>query len=336
MINAPLSNSIALLAQQVQTGKRRALSRAVTLVESTHPEDRKAAEALLRQLTFKNNDKSALRPALRLGITGPPGAGKSTFIEALGLELADNGHKVGVLAIDPSSPKAGGSLLGDKTRMETLSRHPNSFIRPAPSQNRSGGLNPRAHETLWLLEAAHYDPILIETVGAGQGEFSIANLADLVLLVLPPAAGDELQGLKKGIVELADFIIINKADGDLKSAAIRACSEYRSALSPDGRGERVHYLSSLTKDGLPELLNHVTALHQKQLANGEVQERRKRQSLNWFREEFYPSLASRLHQLDEGYKLREGIEQRIEEEGLIPSIAVQDYIDLLLNGLKQD
>ena len=218
------TRSMSELAQALIRGERRALARAVTLVESTLPQDRQAAETLLQELLPHSGQ------AVRLGLSGPPGVGKSTFIEALGLHLIAAGHRVAVLAIDPSSRRSGGSILGDKTRMEQLSRHPAAFIRPSPSGGSLGGVARRTREVMTLVEAAGYDVVMIETVGVGQSETAVADLADALLLLLPPAGGDELQGIKKGIVELADLAVINKADGALLPAAKRAQAEYQSAL----------------------------------------------------------------------------------------------------------
>lgn len=227
------------LAGKVRSGDRRALARAITLVESTRGEHRGAADELLNRLLPHST------AALRIGISGPPGAGKSTFIEAFGLHLIAGGHRVAVLAIDPSSPRSGGSILGDKTRMAELSRSPAAYIRPSPTAGALGGVARRTREAIVVCAAAGFDVVIVETVGVGQSEIDVAGMVDLFALILPPAAGDELQGLKKGIVELADLVLINKADGDLVAAAGRTASDYRAAL---------HLLSSSTADWMPPVL----------------------------------------------------------------------------------
>jgi LAO/AO transport system kinase len=213
------------LAQKVLAGDRRALARAITLIESTRADHRAAAEALLARLL------PASGKSVRLGISGVPGVGKSTFIERFGLQLIDAGHKVAVLAVDPSSKKSGGSILGDKTRMQELARSPAAFIRPSPTGGTLGGVARRSREALLACEAAGFDVAIVETVGVGQSETAVADMVDMFLLLLLPSGGDELQGLKKGIVELADLLLINKADGELEAAAGRAAAEYTSALN---------------------------------------------------------------------------------------------------------
>lgn len=219
-----LGDPAALLAA-IRSGERRALARAITLVESTAAHDRARADELLALLR-----PQASSPVVRVGISGPPGAGKSTFIEAFGLYLVAQGRKPAVLAVDPSSPVSGGSILGDKTRMEMLARDARAFIRPSPSGGNLGGVARRTREASLLCEAAGFDTILIETVGVGQSETAVAQMVDLFMLLLPPAGGDELQGIKKGIVELADLVAINKSDGDLEAAAGRTASDYTAAL----------------------------------------------------------------------------------------------------------
>ena len=211
---------ITELADRILTGDRRALARAITLVESQRADHRAQAGELLEHLS------KARRQALRVGLSGTPGVGKSTFIEAFGMLLTGQGLRVAVLAVDPSSARSGGSILGDKTRMERLSREKNAFIRPSPSQTHLGGVARRTREAVALCEAAGFDVVLIETVGVGQSETVVAEMSDLFLLLLAPAGGDELQGVKRGIMEMADLILVNKADGDLKPAATRTCADY--------------------------------------------------------------------------------------------------------------
>ncbi|MBL4894234.1 MAG: methylmalonyl Co-A mutase-associated GTPase MeaB, partial [Emcibacter sp.] len=212
------------LKENLLKGQRRALAKAITLVESSRADHQVEAQALLSDI-LPHTGKS-----IRLGFTGTPGVGKSTFIEAFGLYLTGQGYKVAVLAVDPSSTRTGGSILGDKTRMELLSKDPLAFIRPSPSGCALGGVARRTREAMLLCEAAGYDVVLIETVGVGQSEIAVADMVDMFLLMLSPGGGDELQGIKRGIMELADLVIVNKADGDLKPAAIRAAADYKSAL----------------------------------------------------------------------------------------------------------
>ena len=205
-------------------GDRRALARAITLIESRRPEHQEQAEQLLGRLL------PATGKAVRLGISGTPGAGKSTFIEALGAHLIEQGHQVAVLAVDPSSRRSGGSILGDKTRMQRLAQAPEAFIRPSPAGGTLGGVTRRTREAALACEAAGFDVVVIETVGVGQSESAVADMVDSFLLLLAPGGGDELQGIKRGIVELADLVVINKADGELLAAALRAQADYRAAL----------------------------------------------------------------------------------------------------------
>jgi GTPase len=212
------------LAAAVARGDRRALARAVTLVESTRPDHRRRAEALIATLLPLTGG------ATRLGITGPPGAGKSTFIERFGLAGIAHGRSIAVLAVDPGSKRGGGAILGDKTRMGELGRAPAAFIRPSSSGGEAGGVARRTREAILVCEAAGFDTVIVETVGAGQAETAVAEMVDMFLLIVPPAAGDELQGLKRGIVELADLVLVNKADGALLDHARRAAADYANAL----------------------------------------------------------------------------------------------------------
>jgi len=212
------------LAAALRGGSRRALARAVTLVESTRADHREEAEQLIEAILPLTGG------ATRIGITGPPGAGKSTFIERFGLDGIARGHRIAVLAVDPGSKRGGGAILGDKTRMTELARSPAAFIRPTSAGAQSGGVARRTREAILVCEAAGFDTVLVETVGAGQSETSVAEMVDMFLLILPPAAGDELQGIKRGIIELADLILVNKADGDLRDHAMRSAAEYANAV----------------------------------------------------------------------------------------------------------
>lgn len=247
---------VASLARLIDQGQRRALAKGITLVESSRADDQAAAQALLAQLL------PATGRALRIGLSGSPGVGKSTFIEAFGSFLIDQGKRVAVLAVDPSSTRTGGSILGDKTRMERLSRDPMAFVRPSPSGGSLGGVARRTREALLLTEAAGYDVVLVETVGVGQSETAVADMVDMFCLLLSPAGGDELQGIKRGIMELADLVIVNKADGEMKTAAKRAQGEYRAALHlmrPKfaGWSPRVVLASALHGQGLGAVLEQI-------------------------------------------------------------------------------
>ena len=239
------------LAAALRAGDRRALARAITLVESTREDHRAQAEALLAQVL------PAAGGAARIGISGAPGVGKSTFIEAFGLAIVEAGHRVAVLAVDPSSKKGGGSILGDKTRMPELARHPDAFIRPSPSGRTVGGVARRTRDAILVVEAAGFDVVIVETVGVGQSETAVADMVDLFLLLLAPGGGDDLQGIKKGIVELADLLVVNKADGDLKAAALRAVADYRHAvrlLRPAAEGDApVLAVSALERQGIDKV-----------------------------------------------------------------------------------
>ncbi len=266
------------LAASVRNGDRKALARAITLVESTRDEHRRAAEAMLAALS----PTAAAGKALRLGISGPPGVGKSTFIEAFGLRAVAAGHRVAVLAIDPSSRK-GGSILGDKTRMAELARAPDAFIRPSPASGNLGGVARRTREAVLLVEAAGFDRVIVETVGVGQSETAVADLVDHFVLLIAPGGGDELQGLKRGIVELADLVIVNKTDGELEAAARHAAADYRHALAlfrrdPDRLPAEVVAVSALERRGLDEVERILAARHAAMIASGRLARRRAAQA----------------------------------------------------------
>ena len=283
------------LARAILDADRRALARAITLVESTRADHREQAAALLTELAGHG------REALRIGLSGTPGVGKSTFIESFGLMLCAQGLRVAVLAVDPSSARTGGSILGDKTRMEHLARHPGAFIRPSPSQTHLGGVARRTREAVALCEAAGFDVVLIETVGVGQSETVVAELSDAFLLLLAPAGGDELQGVKRGIMETADMIVVNKADGDLKHAATRTCADYAGALrllrarpqDPPGFPKAMT-VSALHEEGLQTVWDEIGALIDWRRENGHWAGRRAAQARHWFGEEVREALLARL------------------------------------------
>ncbi|MEO1935924.1 MAG: methylmalonyl Co-A mutase-associated GTPase MeaB [Myxococcales bacterium] len=268
------------VARSIRQGDRRAMARAITRIESTLDQDRLRGQAVLEALIAESGD------AIRVGITGPPGVGKSTFIEALGLYLVENGKRVAVLAVDPSSPVSGGSILGDKTRMERLALCPEAFIRPSPSSGSLGGVANRTREVMLLCEAAGYDVVLIETVGIGQSEITVSSMVDFFLVLLLPAGGDQLQGIKKGVIELADALVVNKADGAMQSVAERTRADYAGALdlirsSGDAWRTQAMLASSLESKGIEEVWQTILRHAELMRESGEFDERRKDQSRAW-------------------------------------------------------
>jgi len=267
------------------------LGRAITLIESSNIKHQKKAEQLIESCLPKSGK------SFRLGITGTPGVGKSTFIESFGSLLYDKGLKIAILAIDPSSNKNKGSILGDKTRMEQLGKLSNVFIRPSPSANVLGGVARKTRETIVLCEAAGYDFIIVETVGVGQSETMVKSLVDMFLLLLQPGAGDELQGIKRGIVEMADLIVINKADGNMKSPANKTILEYKNALHlfpPTTNNWDVPVLScsSIEKTGLPEIEEAITRFRNTMKSSGFFVQNRKKQNENWLNQNLFDRLKS--------------------------------------------
>ena len=262
----------------LRQGNRRALAKAITLIESHNPAHRRAADELLEAIMPLTGK------AFRLGISGVPGVGKSTFIENFGLAAVEHGHRVAVLAVDPSSPVNGGSILGDKTRMEQLSRAEGAYIRPSPAGESLGGVAQRTREAILLCEAAGYDQVWVETVGVGQSEHEVANMTDAFLVLMQPGAGDELQGIKKGILELADLIVVNKADGEAKQLAEFSRRHYQNALNLLSHTgfwtPQVLSISALKKDGLSELQGLINQYRSE--GHNAILERRKTQNLAWF------------------------------------------------------
>ncbi|NPD14619.1 methylmalonyl Co-A mutase-associated GTPase MeaB [Xinfangfangia sp. D13-10-4-6] len=281
------------MAAAILAGDRRALARGITLIESARPDHREQAVTLISAL------RGAGRQALRLGLSGTPGVGKSTFIEAFGMKLADQGKRIAVLAVDPSSARSGGSILGDKTRMEQLSRHPNAYIRPSPSQAHMGGVARRSREAVALCEAAGFDLVLIETVGVGQSETMVAEICDIFILLMAPAGGDELQGVKRGIMEMADMILVNKADGELLTTATRTVADYAGALrllrkrAQDPQGfPKAMPVSAYSGAGLDRAWDEISGLADWRREHGHWALRRADQAAHWFREEVRHGLLS--------------------------------------------
>lgn len=283
------------LAAGLVAGDRRVLARAITLVESTRSDHRVLARDLLAALPARTP------PALRVGLTGTPGVGKSSFTESLGLKLTAAGQRLAVLAVDPSSARSGGSILGDKTRMELLSRDPMAYIRPSPSQASLGGVGRRTRETVALVEAWGADVVLIETVGVGQSETMVSDMTDVFVLLLAPGGGDELQGVKRGIMEMADLILVNKADGDNVAAAQRTRADYAGALrllrprpgDPDGY-PRAMAVSAVTGHGLDDAWAAVTTLAAARQASGAFEARRRTQAEAWFEHAVEAGIRARL------------------------------------------
>jgi LAO/AO transport system kinase len=276
----------------VRRGERRALAKAVTLLESTRDDHRLRADALLNALLPHTGS------AVRLGISGVPGVGKSTFIEALGLALIDKGHRVAVLTIDPSSSISGGSILGDKTRMEKLSVHPQAYVRPSPAAGTLGGVAEKTREAMLVFEAAGYDRVIVETVGVGQSETAVAGMTDMFVLMQLPNAGDDLQAIKRGVMELADLVVINKADLD-PDAATRAEAQITSALRllahrgpSDPTATRVMQLSALRFQGITAFCDTVDRFLALRRGNGEFDARRQQQGMAWMWEIIQATLQS--------------------------------------------
>ena len=284
------------LMQRLAKGERRALARAITLVESSRKDHRGAARALIERLG------PAPEKSLRIGLSGTPGVGKSTFIEAMGMMLVEEGLKVAVLAVDPSSARSGGSILGDKTRMPRLAREANAFIRPSPSQTALGGVARRTREAIRLTEAAGFDVVIVETVGVGQSEVMVAEMTDIFVLLLAPAGGDELQGVKRGIMEIADLVVINKADGGLKPVAEATAAEYTAALRlmrqrrRDPEGFPVAMTASAVEGtGLGEVWERIRTLEAWRRENGWFAENRAGQAVRWLRRALEEGAIEALH-----------------------------------------
>ncbi len=315
-----------MIAKQVLNGDRRSLAQAITLVESTRPEDREAADTLLDSLT-PHSGKS-----IRIGISGVPGVGKSTFIEALGNHIVDQGHRVAVLAVDPSSAVSGGSILGDKTRMEQLSQRPEAFIRPSPTGGTLGGVTRRTRDTLLVVEAAGFDVIIVETVGVGQSETAVAEMTDIFILLLLPGAGDELQGIKRGIVELADVILVNKADGANIASSELAAADYRAALrflSPRSANWEVPVMlcSATENTGIAEVWSTISKYQQTLKDSGEIAKARASQAQSWLWAETGNNLMDKLRNDPSIQQQITELERAVAEGRTSPRVAARKLVE---------
>ena len=314
------------LAQAVQGGDRRALARAITLIESTRDDHQERARALLDALL------PAAGGSMRIGVSGAPGVGKSTFIEAFGLHLVERGRRVAVLAVDPSSRRGGGALLGDKTRMAGLARSDAAFIRPSPAGETLGGVARRTREAMVACEAAGFDVVIVETVGVGQSETAVADMVDVFVLLLAPGGGDELQGLKKGIVELADIIVVNKADGELAGAASRAQADYRAALrllrpASPGWDPRVLGCSALHGEGIEGVWQAVEAHRGALGPDGGIARRRAGQARTWMWSEVGDGLMTALRADPGVAAVAEGLEERASKGEITPHVAARALLE---------
>lgn len=324
------------LFQQLISHSRAALAKSITLSESTLDKHKSEAGDLM-SLVLKHNQK---KKTLRIGISGPPGAGKSTFIEALGLHITKLEHKLAVLAVDPSSVKSGGSLLADKTRMQKLSANRSAFIRPSPSRGHLGGVARTTNNAIQLCEAGGYHVILVETVGAGQSEIAVANMTDIFILLIPPGSGDELQGIKKGIVEVANIVVVTKADGDLKTAARLIKTEYSRALRLIRREECkgwkpfVSTVSSVTGEGIAELWDDIQDCYQNMLKSGIYTTQREYQRTTWMWDHIQEDLITIL-KTDSSIKNRvKELEASVRLAKVTPNLAAEHLLDIFLKKYR--
>ena len=325
MASAP---DIVTLARSVRGGDRATLARAITLIESKRADHQNRAHQLVQEIL------AGTGTAIRVGVTGAPGVGKSSTIDTLGTYLTGKGHKVAVLAVDPSSTRTGGSILGDKTRMSRLAIDDNAFVRPSPSSGTLGGVAAKTRETMLLCEAAGFDVVLVETVGIGQSETAVADMTDFFLALMLPGAGDELQGIKKGLVELADMIAVNKADGDNVQRANRAAAEYRAALhilnprSPNWTPPVITY-SALTGNGIAQLWEQVVTHRERMTSSGELAARRREQQVKWMWSMLEERVLARLKS-DASLRARlPQIEAAVAEGRLAATLAVAEIAAVL-------
>jgi LAO/AO transport system kinase len=315
------------LAADVVAGDRRALARGITLVESTRADHRTEAAEFLDELLPHTGH------AIRMGISGAPGVGKSTFIERFGLDLVERGHRVAVLAVDPSSTRSGGSILGDKTRMEALARDPSAFIRPSPSGGAVGGVARRTREAMLVCEAAGFDAVLVETVGVGQSEVEVDDMVDVFVLLVSPGGGDELQGIKRGVTEVADLVVVTKADGDLLSRARQAAADYGNALrllrpKRDSTTANVLLCSALRGEGIGEIWDSVVAHRNALEASGELAANRGRQAVRWLWAELTDTMLDELRSHPTVRENVNELERSVEAGSLSPMSAARRLLDL--------
>lgn len=327
-----LTMNMQTLANRIVAGDRRALSRAITLVESSREDHREQALELSEHL------RHSPKHAIRIGLSGTPGVGKSTFIESFGMHLTALDLRVAVIAVDPSSVRSGGSILGDKTRMERLSRNKNAFIRPSPSQSHLGGIARRTREVVNICDAAGFDVILIETVGVGQSETIVAQISDLFALLLAPAGGDELQGVKRGIMEMADLILVNKADGDLMAAATRTCTDFTGAIRllrkrPQDPDEypKVLKVSAVQESGLVDAWEAMTNLIDWRKEHGFFAHTRREQAQFWFEEDVRQGLLAQLN----APKL-EALMKKLGQDVINGTILPEKAAGMVLNEITQE
>ena len=324
-------SDVEQLADDVRAGDRRALARAITLVESTRPDHRAEAALLLDAVLADTGE------AIRIGVTGPPGVGKSTFIEALGTRLTGAGHRLAVLAVDPTSRRSGGSILGDKTRMERLARDAGAFIRPSPAGSELGGVARRTRESMLVCEAAGFDVVIVETVGVGQSELAVADLVDLFVLLASPSGGDDLQGIKRGIMELADLVVVTKADGELAASANHAAADLRRALhllrpKYEGLTPATRLVSSPTGIGVDEVWDEIVEAHAHLRRSGQLGRVRAAQAGAWFWNELRAGLTERFRRDPVVAADLGQLEIAVRNGDVAPTGAAQDLLDRFTSG----
>ena len=324
----PAIPDLADLARGIRARERAVIARAITLIESRRSDHQHAARRLVQELLPLTGK------AIRVGITGAPGVGKSTTIDALGTFLTSKGHKVAVLAVDPSSTRSGGSILADKTRMPRLSSDADAFVRPSPSSGTLGGVAAKTRESMLICEAAGYDVVLVETIGTGQSETIVADMTDFFLVLMLPGAGDELQGLKKGVIEIADMLAINKADGDNIKRAQAAAAEYRAALhilNPRSRtwSPPVVTYSALTGAGIAELWDSILDHRQRMTNSGELDARRREEQVKWMWAMLEERVFARLKSNPTLRAKLPRIEAAVAAGRMSPAIAVEEIVSLL-------
>ena len=337
MVKDPLGdNDIPALAAAIRGGDRSALARAITVVESTRPDHRRQAQQLLMELMQGTDSVGVAGPAMHVGITGVPGVGKSTTIEALGMYLIEQGHRVAVLAVDPSSTRTGGSILGDKTRMARLAVHPDAYIRPSPTSGTLGGVTKATRETIVLLEAAGFDVILVETVGVGQSEVAVSNMVDTFVFLTLARTGDQLQGIKKGVLELADVIVVNKADGAHATEAKAAARELAAAIRLIYPRETlwrppVLTMSAMEGVGLVELWDTILKHRDILTAAGEFEARRRAQQVDWTWAMVRDSVLDQVLNHPGVKGIRAEVERQVRAGEITPALASQRILDAASN-----